>query len=185
MKNKKITGFALALMVLSNVSFAGVGNFDIAKDFDAGTLGTTHYQNTFSVSNDRLLHGYIFDLPTASRVDARLLNLVAERGSAIPPIPIVPTYYNLIIFDSQDKELYKGTFLSTFTFGSSLVSHVGGELPAGEDYYVRVAGSIWNTSQPQLSYMYEMVASPVPEPYTYAMFVAGLGLLGWRIRSQH
>lgn len=37
--------------------------------------------------------------------------------------------------------------------------------------------------EPKTSGYYAMAVSAVPEPETYAMFLAGLGLLGWRMRN--
>jgi hypothetical protein len=37
--------------------------------------------------------------------------------------------------------------------------------------------------EPKTSGSYAMAVSAVPEPETYAMFLAGLGLLGWRMRN--
>lgn len=43
-------------------------------------------------------------MPTAFYLNA----LKPELGSAIPPVPIVATFYDINIFDSNDNELHKG-----------------------------------------------------------------------------
>lgn len=182
MKKKSTAGFALALLILSSTVSAGVGNFGVSRDFDTGTLGVTHYANNFSTVGDMLKHGYIFDLAAPSKVDAWLFNPLWETGNPVTQIPpVTKTYYDLSIFDSNNHELYKGATTSTYQYGSTWTSHVSGVLPAGDNYYVRVIGSeILATG---LAYEFNMVAMPVPEPETYAMFLAGLGLLGWRMRN--
>jgi hypothetical protein len=52
---------------------------------------------------------------------------------------------------------------------------VSGELPAGKDYFVLITGLQQN--DPALDYIAEI--SVVPEPVTYVMFLAGLGLMGF------
>lgn len=181
MNKKGIAAFAVTLVLLSGVASAGVPNNGFSQDFDTGTLGTTHYKNNFSIASNQLDHSYTFDLAAPSQVDAWLYNSRIETGNiftGIPPVTI--TLYDLWIFDSGNHELFKGTTTSTYEFGSTWTSHVGGVLPAGDNYFVRVVGS--QRFDAGLSYQFDMVATPVPEPETYAMLLAGLGLLGWKLR---
>jgi hypothetical protein len=180
MKKKQV---ALALLFFSGVAHAGVPTFEYSRDFDIGTLGSTPYITTSTIENNMLLHSYTFDLTSASTVDFTLYNLRPELGSAIPPVPIVATFYDINIFDSNNQELYKGVVTDRWLYGSTLVAKVSGELPVGEDYYLRIAGGIMNASVPQLSYTLNMAAAPVPEPESYALMLAGLGMLAWRIRA--
>ncbi|MBA4142140.1 MAG: PEP-CTERM sorting domain-containing protein [Nitrosospira sp.] len=180
MKKKRIAKLALALLFLSSsVSVsAGLPNFDYSKDFDVGTLESTRYETSFGVENNLLLHSYTFDLAGASTVDAWLFNPRMETGdiyTGIPPLTI--TLFEVAIFDSGDQELYKGIVADHYTFGSTMRAHVGGVLPAGDNYYVRIAGSQINDTA--LAYQFQMWATPVPEPETYAMMLAGLGLMGY------
>jgi hypothetical protein len=182
MKKNRIARFAFGLLFLSTAASAGVPETPNSHDFDIGTLGTTHYTNSFSYENNLLDHSYTFDLTAPSQVDASLLNTRIETGNiftGIPPLTI--GIYDLYIMDSDNHELFKGATTSTYTFGSTMTSHVGGVLPAGDNYYVRVVGGQLNDVA--LSYQVDIVATPVPEPETFAMFLAGLGLLGWRLRK--
>ncbi len=73
-----------------------------------------------------------------------------------------------------------GETTARWDFGSTRAMHVTGVLPAGENYFVAVSGRQLNDVA--LAYQIDIVATPVPEPETYAMLLAGLGLLGWKFR---
>lgn len=185
MKKNRIAGFAFGLFLstAATVASAGVPNIGYSHDFDMGTLGTTHYKNSFSVASNMLEHSYTFDLTAPSQVDAWLYNSRVETGdiyTGFPPLTM--TFYDIAIFDSGNHELFKGTTLSTYEFGSTWTSHVGGVLPAGDNYFVRVVGSQQNDVG--LSYQFDMVSTPVPEPETYAMLLAGLGLVSFIARRR-
>ena len=182
MMKKRIAGLAVTLWFLSTSASAGVPNIGYSQDFDTGTLGTTHYKNNFSIAGDMVLHSYTFDLATPSRVDAWLFNPRAETGDIFGSPPLTHTLFDLSIFDSANHELYKGANTALYEFNSTKEAHVAGVLPAGDNYYVRIVGSQMNDVG--LVYQFDMVATPVPEPETYAMFLAGLGLLGWRMRRK-
>jgi hypothetical protein len=174
---------ACLLFIFSSLAQAGVPNYGYSRDVDIGTLGSTPYSTTATVENNLLLHSYTFDLASASKVDFTLFNLEPELGSAIPPVPIIATFYDINIFDSSDHKLYEGVVTDKWLYGSTQVATVSGELPAGENYYLRIAGGIMNSPSPQLSYTLNMVATPVPEPGSYALLLSGLCMLGWRIRQ--
>ena len=181
MKNKKIVGLGIFLFIFSMGAKAGVPNFGYSHDYDIGTLGSTQYATSFSVENNLLDHSYTFDLAAPATVDAWLFNPRIETGdiyTGIPPLTI--TLFDLSIFDSTNHELYKGTRPDSYSFGSTMRAHVAGVLPAGDNYFVRVTGSQINDSA--LAYQLHLIALPVPEPETWGMFLAGLGLLGWRMR---
>ena len=180
MKQKKAA--AVTLFIFSSLAQAGVPNYNYSRNVDIGTLGSTPYSTTATVENNMLLHSYTFDLASASKIDFTLFNLEPELGSAIPPVPIIATFYDINIFDSNNKELYEGVVTDKWLYGSTKVANVSGELPAGENYYLRIAGGIMNSPAPQLSYTLNMVATPVPEPESYALLLSGLAMLGWRIR---
>jgi hypothetical protein len=60
-------------------------------------------------------------------------------------------------------------------------------LDAG-DYYFRVAGEAWKAADfvpnPRYNALVNISAAPVPEPETYAMLLAGLGILGTVVRRR-
>lgn len=61
-----------------------------------------------------------------------------------------------------------------------LLSFAGGATPG--NYQLNIAGYKLNTSS--ASYAGNISISPVPEPETYAMLLAGLGLIGFSIRRR-
>ena len=181
MKNKKLLGIGFTVLLFSRGAAAGVPTTPISQDFDIGTLTSTPYENSYSVGNTLLQHSYTFDLAEAATVDAWLLNPRIETGNiftGIPPLTI--TRFDLAILDSQNHVLFDGTHPDTYPFGSTLTAHVSGVLPAGNDFYVRITGGQMNDTA--LAYQINMRTLPVPEPESYALFMAGLGLLGWRLR---
>ncbi|WP_292994035.1 FxDxF family PEP-CTERM protein [Nitrosomonas sp.] len=64
--------------------------------------------------------------------------------------------------------------------GAHTASLVFNDLAAGW-YAVYVGGTDKNTA----GGLYDLTVSAVPEPETYAMLLAGLGLVGWRMKKQH
>jgi hypothetical protein len=84
------------------------------------------------------------------------------------------------IYDNLNQKVYTGeiTMSGLGTVGSI---HVNGILPAGNDYYALVGGNVYGANS--LNYYVDFAAGPVPEPETYAMLLAGLSLLGWKLRK--
>jgi hypothetical protein len=68
-----------------------------------------------------------------------------------------------------------------WSFGSTLEADVSGTLPAGKDYFVLVTGN----QQNDIGLSYITTISVVPEPETYAMFLVGLGLMGFMARYKN
>ncbi len=92
--------------------------------------------------------------------------------------------------DSGKVELFKSNgdtnytndlSLGSFTFDSTATNTTFSSLTAG-DYYYQVTGTI--TGSMGGGYMLFSHVSAVPEPETYAMFLAGLGLIGFSLRSR-
>ena len=181
MNNKKVLSVGITLLLFSNAASAGVPTTPISQDFDIGTLTSTLYETSFTSLNNSLQNSYTFDLAEPATVDVWLLNPRMETGNiftGIPPLTI--TAFDLVIIDSQNHVLFEGTQPNKYPFGSTLRAHVSGALPAGNDYYVQVTGGQINDVA--LTYQLNMHTLPVPEPESYALFVAGLGLLAWRLR---
>ena len=180
MKNKKVLGIGFALLVLSRGAWAGVPDYSYSHDYDIGTLTSSGYTTSFGAATYMLLHSYTFDLAAPAIVDAAFLNPRWETGNiftGIPPLTI--TIYDINIFDSQDHLLYAGTTTERWDFGSTRLLHVGGLLPAGENYYVRIAGQQINDTA--MEYKMNLAATPIPEPEIWGMMMVGLGILGWRL----
>jgi hypothetical protein len=82
--------------------------------------------------------------------------------------------YKIDLFNSENQLLVEGTTTNMWSFGSTLEAEVSGELPAGKDYFVLVTGN----QQNDIGLSYITTISVVPEPETYAMLLAGLGVVG-------
>src|SRR4051812_16827291 len=102
----------------------GGTNYYYFRKVYIGKPGSTPYSTTATVENNMLLHSYTFDLASASKVDFTLFNLEPELGSAIPPVPIIATFYDINIFDSNNKELYEGVVTDKWLYGSTKVANV-------------------------------------------------------------
>lgn len=177
MKNKGIAGFAVTLLLLSGIASAGVPNTPTSHDYDMGTLGSAHYVNNRAVPYNVVQDSYTFDLAAPSHVSGWLWNLIPAMGTIETGFTI--TNYSMNIYNNLNQQVYTGetTLSGLGTVGSV---HVDGILPAGNDYYAMLAGTVSNAYN--LNYYVDFAASPVPEPETYAMLLAGLGLLGWKLR---
>lgn len=182
MLERQAIGFGLALCIFSSGASAGIPSSSYSHDFDIGTLTSAPYPASFVAVTNLLLHSYTFDLAAPATVDVWLYNPRVQTGDIFTGFPpLTMTFYDVNIFDSQDHLLYAGTTTDKWGFGSTRIVHAAGVLPAGENYYVRIAGQQLNDST--LSYQLQMAALPVPEPQSYAMFLAGLGFIGWRLRK--
>ncbi len=111
--------------------------------------------------------------------------------------------YSVVAFDVKnpaDDTYYFKTLLTTATLysdplvGSDFVvataSEVGnklnltwGALAAG-NYYLQVSGTVQGTIGGLYNGAISVAAPPVPEPESYAMFLAGLGLMGVIVRRR-
>lgn len=80
------------------------------------------------------------------------------------------------LYSDSDGDGMGGTLISSTTFGGTSTSLRANNLAAGS-YYFAVAGNATGT----LGGIYNFTTNtaPVPEPETYALMLAGLGLLGF------
>lgn len=162
MNKIKMAALGTALLLSSGMSHA--------VTYDIGTLGTGAYSNAPMVPVGDFADKYIFDLPVFSAVGA--------GGNNVPLSLIVGPFnitYNvsslsLSIFDSSDN-LVSDTNADPLLFN--------GLLNAGNDYYLKVAGTA--TGNQGGMYTLGLVAAPVPEAETWVMMLTGLGLLGWHM----
>ena len=89
--------------------------------------------------------------------------------------------------DISDLSLFTstGTLITTGTLGSSGASDIwtlrADALGLG-NYYLRVSGSM--VSDTSGSFAGSMMLTPVPEPETYGMLLAGLGVVGMLVRRR-
>ncbi|MCE7913847.1 MAG: PEP-CTERM sorting domain-containing protein [Nitrosomonas sp. PRO4] len=80
-----------------------------------------------------------------------------------------------------DNDFTNDTSIGSFAFDSTATGGIFNALTSG-DYYYQVTGSVVGN----YGGGYQMFSnvSPVPEPETYAMLLAGLGLIGFSLRRR-
>jgi hypothetical protein len=179
----KVWGLSSIFLLFSGNAAAGVPEGPFSHNYDIGTLTSTPYENVFSGETNLLTHSYTFDLDAPATVDARVVNARMETGFLGGFPPLTHTLYDISLYDSGNHKLYQGTTTQSWSFGSTLEAAVSGELPAGKDYFVNIIGT--QTNDTALSYATQISVIPaVPEPETYAMFLAGLGLMGFIVRHR-
>lgn len=71
------------------------------------------------------------------------------------------------------------TPIGSFSFDSMAVSHTWGALTAGDYYYEVTARVVSTASAGSYQLSSTLLTAPVPEPESYAMLLAGLGVLGF------
>lgn len=144
------------------------------SSYDIGTLGTTLFNNTFAVTPgpfpNIFLDKHTFDLtgPLPSTVQGNIKEF--QFGSLLD---IANGMFSLGVFDNSNNQI-------TDTNADPLVFQ--GTLNPGNDYYFGVLGM--TTGSAGGAYSLSAIAQPVPEAETWAMMVAGLGLLGWYFSSR-
>lgn len=107
---------------------------------------------------------------------ASLVGSGASSGEGTGAIHLGP--YVSIGFDGVfDKYSWTGTLTSSSTGDNNLAADIGYNSPPLANY----GGSF---SYGETSAQFIQVAAPVPEPETYAMLLAGLGLLGAVVRRR-
>ncbi|MBY0474953.1 MAG: FxDxF family PEP-CTERM protein [Nitrosomonas sp.] len=82
---------------------------------------------------------------------------------------------------SVDGNYTNDTSVGSFAFDSSSVGMDFGKLGPG-NYYYEVTGAVLGSKGG--SYTLDSYISPVPEPETYAMLLAGLGMIGFSLRRR-
>ncbi|NHZ90355.1 PEP-CTERM sorting domain-containing protein [Massilia sp. CCM 8733] len=156
-----VSSQASAVEIINTSTLEFVDNFAEADGFFAGG----NKGNTF-------IDNYSFTLAQAGEFAAGIFSVT---GSAKTGLDI--TEFNLI--DSTGS-LFGGTLLSTGATDQWSLST--SSLNAGT-YTLQVKGSILGNTVGR--YSTNIALAPVPEPETYAMMLAGLGLLGFTARRRN
>jgi len=163
---KSVAALVLGLSVAASAS---------AYDFDYGAIsvpspifssiishgaGSFADSFSFSIAQPALGTGWANDLPVSFGIS---------------------TFYNI---DSLAVTLFKGNFNDGIAdslhapIGGSTDHKSGSGLLQTGNYYFLVSGSANGSLGGQYQFGAQTLALPVPEPETYAMFLAGLGLIG-------
>ncbi|MFZ5595013.1 MAG: FxDxF family PEP-CTERM protein [Pseudomonadota bacterium] len=167
---KKLAATAIGTALALSCGTAQSAN----SSYDIGTLGATLFNNTFAVAPgpfpNIFLDAHTFDLNGSlpSMVQGNIKEF--QFGSLLD---IANGMFSLGVFDSSNNQV-TDTNLDPLVFQ--------GTLNPGNDYYFGVLGM--TTGSAGGAYSLSAIAQPVPEAETWAMMVAGLGLLGWYFSSR-
>lgn len=162
MKVKSLVAAAVVAAATSTGAFAANG----------GNLGTLPPSASFANTvTGAFTDIWTFNLGAPAVVAAALTNVEVSFGpTSFGGIQNLTAYLNGIqLFGPSSSQTQNGVTVTTQVLtGSS-------SLPAGI-YQLKVSGT--GISGVSASYGGSIVAAPVPEPESYAMFLAGLGVMG-------
>jgi hypothetical protein len=172
MENTRVRVLAFVLLFLSGTVSAAVST----RTVDLGEGGI--FEDVDGHAYTDLQHKYIFDLPRLPPLYQSLVTagVTFELRATNDPL------FTVTLYDSHDHLLSTAT-VSDDTSNpneNGRVAILFRYLPPGEDYYALVTGHS-NFDVTHRVFIYSQL-STIPEHETYAMFIAGLGLLGWKLR---
>lgn len=135
-----------------------------AASYDIGTL-TGPYVHNQSVSGS-ISDTYTFDIASASPVASSSSYITLSVG---PWSILGISGFGVQLFNSSNTSLGTATFDG---IGNYVLTT--GPLAVANDYYFKVTGTTTGVSGGN----YTFTLAPVPEPASYAMLLAGLGIMG-------
>lgn len=175
-KRSALTKIALVAGCLLSLNTLAAHNDVYTNTYNMGTLSIVPYKNIPTVTgifSDR----YDFNIAASSYSAGTAVTLNLDLGDA--------SYH----ISGLDLDLFKadGTWLNgDIVTGPDDVSVTVTETLLGGNYFFRVQGTADGTLTNQGIYSFTAAAVPVPEVDTYAMLLAGLGLVGYTVvRRRH
>lgn len=158
---------AIALVVLSGAAF-GANAANLTVDVGSVTAGTT-FSQVIQKATGTFLDKWSFSIAAPTFAGGSISNL----SISIPGL-------NLYNVDDLSASLYTGAGVLVQNLdtnpGSTADLKVGSGLFAPGNYYFNVVGNANGSFGGQ--YVFAVTTLPVPEPETYAMLLAGLGVMG-------
>lgn len=136
-----------------------------AATYDLGTLSGPYMNPGKFVAAGAVSEIYSFDIASAVPLASSAVSLTLSLG-AITYWDI--TNFSVQLFNSSDALLGTATLQGTNYVLNS------GPLAVANDYYFKITGTATGTQGG--SYIFAL--APVPEPASYAMLLAGLGIMG-------
>jgi hypothetical protein len=139
----------------------GLGGFSASygDSFNAQALGSTFDD------------GFTFSVLTTSEADASLTTSLPTAAKGL----------DINLFQVVKYDPSTGNILATYApVGNNLTAS---NLGSGS-YYLEVAGTVTGTKGGSYGGNLDLVVTAVPEPETYAMLFAGLGLMGFMVRRK-
>jgi len=181
LQNLKLKLVAAAALLFSSTAFAGIGapftgDGSVGNPYDLGSIGstpTTLAVTLIGTTGSSFEEYANFTIPTFSSTTGSAATLFLSLGGQ-----------NTVAIDNFLVEVWDNThpnganLLATFTDDG--LTHSLGNLAPGQ-YHLDISGVLdANLGQ----YAVSLQALPVPEPETYAMLLAGLGLIGFSLRRR-
>jgi len=161
---KSVVALALGLGVVAGAN---------ATDYDLGTVtAPSVYSQVIQVGVGSFSEKWVFDVAPPTSI---------YSGGSASNMSIVANNTTLFDISGLSVQLYdsNNTLIADLdtNAGSSAGYKIGsGIFPPANDYYFTVSGMGAGTQGGQ--YVFSVAALPVPEPETYAMLLAGLGIIG-------
>lgn len=166
-----MSGGASATVSLNLVDGTNLGNFGAPQEwsdsFSVSGTGTIQHSLTFTIMENLYAGSGIFDIPLELPFGAFTVSVfnINELSASI--------------FDSSD------TLYTSFAQAGNNPDHL--TLPTGSyfaagNYTLKIGGTA--TGGSGAMYTIAAVTAPVPEPETWGMLLAGVGLIGLRMRQR-
>lgn len=142
-----------------------------AADYDIGTL-TIPYAQSVQVMPGGVSDKYTFDIASSSPVASSSGYITTSFGTT--------TFFGISgfgvqLFNASDSLLGTAAFdgMGNYVLNS-------GPLAVADNYYFKVTGTTTGVA----GGLYAFTLAPVPEPASYAMLLAGLGMMGAVVRRR-
>ncbi|MHB1214913.1 MAG: FxDxF family PEP-CTERM protein [Thiobacillus sp.] len=168
-------------LAMTGSSYAAVNSLQLTDTFELGAFGApTNYADGFSVgSAGAINHSLTFTI---------LTNLYA--GSGVSDIPLSLTigqttteFFNIDGLTAEIFDSLNNSYASFVSAGDAdhLTLPANSYFAAG-NYTLKIGGTA--TGSNGGLYTVAAVTTPVPEPETWGMLLAGIGLIGLRMRQR-
>lgn len=176
---KKTSHAIIAALLLTAAAFAQAAPVatHAAKTVDL-TKGAAHYGSSFSSGLATATFADVLNFHVGS-TSLLAADLTSTAGSVTAGLDLT----NFLVYSSAGTLLYTGSQKSTGKVDNWKLNTSNLVLTAG-DYYLKVIGTVNSSAAGSYSGNISLKALAVPEADTYAMLLAGLGMVGFVARRR-
>jgi hypothetical protein len=176
---KKTSHAIIAALLLAGAAFSAnaASVSHAAKTVDLST-GAAKYGSSFTGGLANSTFSDVFNFSVAGK-SLLAADLTSTSGTAAVGLDLT----NFQVFTSAGALVYSGAQKSTGKVDSWKLNTSNLVLNSG-NYYLQVIGTVNSNSAGSFSGNLSLKALPVPEADTYAMLLAGLGLVGFVARRR-